>query len=91
MIDSDTPLVDHIVAVVSDPNRTLFYTLSARNSISIYQPSGKKAVNHVQTMLNIYKLAQEKAPGAPLLLPLRTSRSLLYMYWTRMNRGQEFN
>jgi len=57
------------VAVVSDPNRNLFYTLSARNSISIYQPSGEKAVNHVQTMSNLYKSAQEKAPGSPALTP----------------------
>ena len=61
--------------------------MSARSSISIYQPSDEKAVNHVQTMSNIYKLAQEKAPGAPLLLPLRTSRSLLYMYPNESRTG----
>ncbi|KAJ8595951.1 nucleoporin-domain-containing protein [Rhizopogon salebrosus TDB-379] len=60
---------DRIVAVVSDPKRNCIYTLSARNSISIYQPSGEKAVHHVQTLSNIYKSAQEKAPGSPALTP----------------------
>jgi nuclear pore complex protein Nup155 len=67
MIDSHS--LDRIVAVVSDPKRNCIYTLSARNSISIYQPSGEKAVHHVQTLSNIYKSAQEKAPGSPALTP----------------------
>lgn len=60
---------DRIVAVVSDPKRNCFYTLSARNSISIYQPSSEKVVHHVQTISNIYKSAQEKALGSPALTP----------------------
>ncbi|KAG2159777.1 nucleoporin [Suillus bovinus] len=60
---------DRIVAVISDPKRNCFYTLSARNSISIYQASSEKAVHHVQTMSNLYKSAQEKAPGSPALTP----------------------
>ncbi|KAG1862206.1 nucleoporin [Suillus subluteus] len=39
------------------------------NSISIYQASSEKAVHHVQTMSNLYKSAQEKAPGSPALTP----------------------
>ncbi|KAG2150078.1 nucleoporin [Suillus cothurnatus] len=60
---------DRIVAVISDLKRNCFYTLSARNSISIYQASSEKAVHHVQTMSNLYKSAQEKAPGSPALTP----------------------
>ncbi|KIK33719.1 hypothetical protein CY34DRAFT_813422, partial [Suillus luteus UH-Slu-Lm8-n1] len=60
---------DRIVAVISDPKRNCFYTLSARNSISIYQASSEKAVHHVQTISNLCKSAQEKAPGSPALTP----------------------
>ncbi|KAL4070880.1 nucleoporin, partial [Scleroderma citrinum] len=60
---------DRILSVVSDPSRKCFYTLTAKNSISVYQLLGEKAVQHVQTLSNLYKVAQEKAPSSPALTP----------------------
>ncbi|KAF9229208.1 nucleoporin [Gyrodon lividus] len=62
-------LDDRIVLVVSDLKRNCFYTLSAKNSISIYQLGADKAVQHVQTMTSLYKSAQEKAPASPAITP----------------------
>ncbi|KAF8846309.1 nucleoporin [Paxillus ammoniavirescens] len=62
-------LEDRIILVVSDPKRNCCYTLSAKNSISIYQLGAEKSVQHVQTMTNLYKSAQEKAPAAPAITP----------------------
>lgn len=55
--------------VVSDPSRNCLYTLTEANTISVYKPSGEKAVQHIQTISNIYKSAQDKAPGSPALTP----------------------
>ncbi|KAF9244625.1 nucleoporin [Melanogaster broomeanus] len=60
---------DRIVLVVSDLKRNCFYTLSAKNSVSIYQLGAEKSVQHVQTMTNLYKSAQEKAPASPAITP----------------------
>jgi len=54
---------------VSDLQRKCFYTLTAKNSISVYQLGGEKTVQHVQTLSNLYKAAQEKAPSSPALTP----------------------
>ncbi|KAJ6621663.1 nucleoporin [Mycena sp. CBHHK59/15] len=62
-------LDDRIISVVSDLSRNCFYTLNAKNSISIYRPDGDKSVQHVQTITNLYKAAQDKAPGSPALAP----------------------
>jgi nuclear pore complex protein Nup155 len=35
----------------------------------VYKPTGPKSVEHVQTLSNLYKTAQDKAPGAPALTP----------------------
>lgn len=60
---------DRIVTVVSDIHRNCFYTLTANNSISVYRTNGDKSIQHVQTLSNLYKLAQDKAPGSPALTP----------------------
>ncbi|PFH50805.1 hypothetical protein AMATHDRAFT_75380 [Amanita thiersii Skay4041] len=60
---------DRIVTVVSDTSRNFIYTLTIKNSISIYKPSGAKSMQHVQTISNIYKAAQDKAPGSSALTP----------------------
>ncbi|KAF8971407.1 nucleoporin [Flammula alnicola] len=60
---------ERIVAAVSDTKRNCFYTLTSRNTISMYTPGGDKAIQHIQTLSSIYKSAQEKAPGSPALTP----------------------
>ncbi|KAI0082270.1 nucleoporin [Panus rudis PR-1116 ss-1] len=60
---------DRMTTVVSDSYRNLFYTLTVNNTISVYRTNGDKAVQHLQTISNLYKLAQDKAPGSPALTP----------------------
>ncbi|KAH9175438.1 nucleoporin [Lactarius sanguifluus] len=60
---------DRVVSVVSDPSRNLFYTLTANSIISVYYPTSSKSVQLSQTIQNLYKLAQEKAPGSPTITP----------------------
>ncbi|KAJ7092652.1 nucleoporin [Mycena epipterygia] len=60
---------DRILSVVSDLSRNCFYTLNTKNSISIYRPDGDKSLQHVQTITNLYKAAQDKAPGSAALTP----------------------
>nr|GAT44113.1 nucleoporin [Mycena chlorophos] len=60
---------DRIVSVVSDLSRNCFYTLNGKSNISIYRPDGEKSLQHVQTISNISKLAQDKAPGSPAITP----------------------
>lgn len=55
--------------VVSDLSRDCLYTLTEKNTISIYKPNGDKAIQHIQTLSNVYKSAQDKAPGSPALTP----------------------
>ncbi|KAG6332506.1 hypothetical protein ID866_6583 [Astraeus odoratus] len=44
-------------------------TAYSKNSISVYQLGGEKTIQHTQTLSNLYKSAQEKAPGSPVLNP----------------------
>lgn len=60
---------DRVVSVVSDPSRNLFYTLTANSIISVYHPTGSKTVQLSQTIQNLYKQAQDKAPGSPAITP----------------------
>ncbi|THH00942.1 hypothetical protein EW026_g1653 [Hermanssonia centrifuga] len=60
---------DRIVSLVSDFARSCFYTLTANNTISVYKTNGDKSVQHVQTLSNLYKAAQDKAPGSPAITP----------------------
>ena len=62
-------LLDRIVSVVSDHKRNCLYTLSAKNVIALYHLVSDKAVQHVQTLANLYKSAQEKAPASPAINP----------------------
>jgi len=55
--------------VVSDPSRNVFYTLTANSTVSVYHPTANKSVQLSQTIQNLYKLAQEKAPGSPAITP----------------------
>ncbi|CAL1695590.1 unnamed protein product [Somion occarium] len=64
-----TKAEDRIISVVSDLHRNCFYTLTAKNAISLYRTHGDKAVQHIQTLSNLYKAAQDKAPGSPALTP----------------------
>ncbi|KAG5221635.1 nucleoporin [Salix suchowensis] len=58
-----------ITAVVSDPSRDCFYTLTSKNNISVYKPNGDKAIQHMRTLSGLYKAAADKAPGSPALTP----------------------
>jgi nuclear pore complex protein Nup155 len=61
--------VGRISSLVSDTFRSCFYALTAKNSISIYRTAGDKSIEHIQTIGHLYKLAQDKAPGASALTP----------------------
>ncbi|KAI0639300.1 nucleoporin [Trametes polyzona] len=60
---------DRITSLVSDPARNCFYSLTAKNTISIWRTNGDKHVQHLQTISNLYKAAQDKVPGSPALTP----------------------
>ncbi|KAK7059035.1 hypothetical protein VNI00_001659 [Paramarasmius palmivorus] len=60
---------DRIISVVADSPRQCFYTLTEKNVISIYKPTTEKAVQHVQTLSNLYKAVQDKCPGSPAINP----------------------
>lgn len=60
---------ERIVVVVSDIGRDCLYTLSSKGSISIYKLNGVRAVQHLQTLSNLYKAVQDRAPGYPALSP----------------------
>ncbi|KAI3622521.1 nucleoporin [Moniliophthora roreri] len=60
---------DRIISVVSDSSRQCFYVLTEKNVISIYKPTSDKAVQHVQTLSNLYKAVQDKCPGSPAINP----------------------
>ncbi|KAG6912027.1 hypothetical protein DXG01_000275 [Tephrocybe rancida] len=57
---------DKIFLLAVDNGRNCFYALTG-NSVSIYQTNGEKAVQHVQTITNLMKSAQDKAAGHPVL------------------------
>ncbi|KAI0374276.1 nucleoporin [Pilatotrama ljubarskyi] len=60
---------DRITSLVADPARNCFYSLTARNTISVWRTNGDKHVQHLQTIANLYKAAQDKVPGSPALTP----------------------
>jgi nuclear pore complex protein Nup155 len=61
---------DRITSIVSDIVRNVFYTLHNNNTIEIYSPTpNTQSIQHVQSLLNIFKTASEKAPGSPALTP----------------------
>ncbi|KZT06007.1 nucleoporin [Laetiporus sulphureus 93-53] len=60
---------DKVVSVRSDTARGILYTLTTHNVISIYRGSGDKSIQLVQVLVNLCKLAQDKAPGSPALTP----------------------
>ena len=61
--------LDPVGSLVADPSRNLLYALTAKNVIHIYKPNGEKSVQHLQTLSNLCKNAQDKAPGSPALAP----------------------
>ncbi|KAI0735282.1 nucleoporin [Earliella scabrosa] len=60
---------DRIITLVSDPARNCFYSLTANNTISVWRTNGDKHVQHLQTIPNLYKAAQDKVPGSPAITP----------------------
>ncbi|KAE9408173.1 nucleoporin [Gymnopus androsaceus JB14] len=66
---TSTSAEDRIISVVADSERECFYTLTEKNVISIYKPTSDKSVQHVQTLSNLYKTAQDRCPGSPAITP----------------------
>ncbi|KAJ4002393.1 nucleoporin [Lentinula boryana] len=67
---TSTSSEDRIVSVTADPERECLYTLTEKNVISLYKPtSSDKSVQHIQTLSNLYKAAQDKCPGSPAITP----------------------
>ena len=62
-------MIDRIITLVSDHARDCFYALTAQNAISVYRTAGEKAIQHVQTLSNLLKAAQDKAPKSPAITP----------------------
>ncbi|TFY65154.1 hypothetical protein EVJ58_g2157 [Rhodofomes roseus] len=62
-------LEDRITSLVVDNSRKCFYGLTTKNTILVYSTNGEKSVQHLQTLSNLYKAAQDKAPGSPALTP----------------------
>ncbi|RPD63049.1 nucleoporin [Lentinus tigrinus ALCF2SS1-6] len=60
---------DRIITLVPDPARNCFYSLTGNNAISIWRTNGDKHIQHLQTISNLYKAAQDKVPGSPALTP----------------------
>lgn len=57
------------MSVVADNARDCVYTLSENNWISIWKPETNRGLRKIQTISNLHKQAQDKAPGAPALAP----------------------
>ncbi|KAG6853585.1 hypothetical protein C0991_003109 [Blastosporella zonata] len=66
LCSADELLPDKIIFLAVDNGRDCFYALAA-NSVSIYRANGEKAIQHVQTITNLLKSAQDKAAGHPAL------------------------
>ena len=62
-------VTDRIVKLVVDRFRNCLYALTDRSTILIYRPGGEKAIQLSQTLSNLYKATQDKAPGSPALAP----------------------
>jgi len=86
-ISHPTIFTDRIISVVSDIPRNCFYTLTAKNYISIYKPNGDKSIEHVQTISNLYKAAQDKAPGSTALTPKNFQIIALHVVDQSESRG----
>ncbi|KAG6862386.1 hypothetical protein C0995_011826 [Termitomyces sp. Mi166 len=63
-----TPLSteEKIILLAVDNGRNCFYAMTA-DSVSIYKTNGEKSVQHMQTVTNLFKSAQDKAAGHPAL------------------------
>ncbi|KAI0824272.1 nucleoporin [Trametes gibbosa] len=70
---------DRIISLVSDAARDCFYSLTAKNTISVWKTNGEKHVQHLQTISNLYKATQDKAPGSPALAPQSFSIAALHV------------
>ncbi|KAG6818004.1 hypothetical protein H0H87_009159 [Tephrocybe sp. NHM501043] len=57
---------ERILFLAADNTRNCFYALTG-NGVSIYKTNGEKAIQHVQTITNLIKSAQDKAAGHPAL------------------------
>ncbi|KAI5123612.1 hypothetical protein M0805_003428 [Coniferiporia weirii] len=58
---------ERIIALVADHDRDCIYSLSEHNWISIWKPDPNKGLRKLQTLSNLQKQAQDKAPGTPAL------------------------
>ncbi|KAJ4486039.1 nucleoporin, partial [Lentinula aciculospora] len=66
---TSTSSEDRIIAVIADHERECLYTLTEKNVISLYKPTSDKTVQHIQTLSNLYKAAQDRCPGSPAITP----------------------
>lgn len=53
--------------MVADPTRSVLYTLSENNWISVWKPEANRTLRKLQTLSNLQKQAQDRAPGAAAL------------------------
>ncbi len=73
--------------MASDTLKGCIYTLSSKNCISTYKLTGAKSIQHIQTISNINKAAQDKAPGAPALTPQNFQIVSLHVIEPRESRS----
>ncbi|KAG6885845.1 hypothetical protein C0993_008808 [Termitomyces sp. T159_Od127] len=57
---------EKIILLVVDNGRKCFYAMT-KDGVSIYKTNGQKSVQHLQTVTNLFKSAQDKAAGHPAL------------------------
>ncbi|KNZ78533.1 putative nucleoporin [Termitomyces sp. J132] len=57
---------EKITFLAVDNSRKCFYAMTA-DGVSIYKTNGERSVQHLQTVANLFKLAQDKAAGHPAL------------------------
>lgn len=53
---------------MADLDRNIIYSLSEQNWISLWKPQPNKGLQKIQTLSNLNKQAQDRAPGAPALV-----------------------
>ncbi|KAJ3721481.1 nucleoporin [Lentinula raphanica] len=66
---TSTSSEDRIISVTADSERQCLYTLTEKNVIALYKPTTDKSVQHIQTLSNLYKAAQDRCPGSPAITP----------------------
>ncbi|KAJ3937728.1 MAG: nucleoporin [Lentinula lateritia] len=66
---TSTSAEDRIISVIADSERECLYTLTEKNVVSLYKPTSEKSVQHIQTLSNLYKAAQDRCPGSPAITP----------------------